>query len=159
MRIALLLAALLLASAPLRANPVVRPAPDVTWVDASGKTQSLEKFRGQPVVLLVAPSPKSWAFRSQVGQLQQLYQRFAASKLVCLAAFTSQPGPVKSNIPFAQVADGPRAGFLYNAGKGFAIGIIGQDGNLDYTGTKVVDSQRIYDIIANSYAVQEAMRH
>lgn len=137
---------------------VVRPAPSFSWVDYNGKTNSLESLRGQAVVLLIAPSPRSRAFRSQVRQLEKAYQRFAAQKLVCFAAFTSEGGVIESNIPFVLAPDGPRVSFLYDISEGFAIAIIGPDGNLDYITDSVVPAQRILDIMGNSFAVQEGFR-
>lgn len=137
---------------------VVRPAPDFSWVDFNGKAMGLKSLRGQAVVVLIAPSPRDWTFRSQVGQLQKAYQRFAAAKLVCFAAFTSEGGVIRSNIPFVTAADGPRVAFLYEVTRGFAIAIIGPDGNLDDLSTKVVPAQRILDIMNANFEVQQDFR-
>lgn len=137
---------------------VVRPAPDFGWVDFTGKARDLKSLRGQAVVVIIAPSPRDWTFRSQVGQLQKAYQRFAAAKLVCFAAFTSEGGVIKSNIPFVTIPDGPRAAFVYEISKGFAIAIIGPDGNMDYLSPKVVPAQRILDIMNANFQVQEDFR-
>lgn len=137
---------------------VVRPAPDFTWLDANGKLQSFKTLAGQPAVLLIAPSPRSWAFRSQVGQIQQMYERLAAQGTLFFAAFTDEPGRIRSNIPFIQVGDGPRAKYLYETNKAFAIAIIGKDGNLDYLTSRVLSGQRIYDVIDNSFVMQEKLR-
>lgn len=137
---------------------VVRPTPEFSWIDSTGAVKSFKAFRGHPVVLLIANSPRQWAFRSQVGQLQKMYQRLAADKIICVAAFSKQPGIVRSNIPFVLAADGPRVAFNYEAPQGFAIAIIGRDGNLDYFGHTVLPVQRVYDILNNSYAVQRALR-
>jgi AhpC/TSA family len=140
------------------AEGVVRPAPDFGWVDFNGKAKDLKSLRGQAVVLLIAPSPRDRAFRSQVGQLQKAYQRFAAAKLVCFAAFTQEGGMIQSNIPFVTVADGPRTAFLYDVTKGFTIAVIGPDGNLDNVTNKVIPAQRILDIMNANYAVQKGFR-
>jgi hypothetical protein len=137
---------------------VVRPAAEFAWLDSYGKMRDLKSLRGQAVVVLIAPSPKDWTFRSQVGQLQKAYQRFAAAKLVCFAAFTTEGGVIKSNIPFVTAADGPRVAFVYEITKGFAIAIIGPDGNLDYLSTKVVAAQRILDIMNANFEVQQDFR-
>lgn len=137
---------------------VVRPAPDFAWVDHTGKTQGLKSLAGQAVVVLIAPSPRDRAFRAQVGQLQSAYQRFAAAKLVCFAAFTEEGGAIRSNIPFVAVADGPRAAFVYEVSRGFAIAVIGPDGNLDYLSTKVIPAQRLLDIMNANFQVQASMR-
>jgi hypothetical protein len=148
---------LALGAGVLRAD-VVRPSPEYRWVDSTGAHKSSKDFLGRPVVILVAKSPREWAFRSQIGQLQKMYGRLAAEKIVCVAAFSEAPGVVRSNIPFVIAADGPRTAYDLQAEKGFAIAIIGKDGNLDYSGGKVLPVQRIYDILDNSYTVQKALR-
>ena len=148
---------LALAAGTLNAD-VVRPAPEFSWVDSTGAHKSSKAFLGRPVVVLVANSPREWAFRSQVGQLQLMYERLAAEKIVCVAAFSQTPGVVRSNIPFVIAADGPRLSYDLQVEKGFAIAIIGKDGNLDYSGKKVLPVQRIYDIMGNSYVVQKSLR-
>lgn len=147
----------LAATIPLHAE-VVRPAPAFTWLDAAGKPSNLAALRGRPVVLLLADSPRSWAFRSQVGQLQKLYGRLAGEKLVCAAAFSAEPGPIRSDIPFLPVPDGAATAAAYDIPSGFGIAIIGMDGNLDFIGSRVVPAQRILDIIDNSAAKQEQLR-
>ena len=137
---------------------VVRPAPNVNWIDSSGRQKGLSALKGQPVVLLIAPTPNDRAFRSQVGQLKRMYERYAAHKVVFIAAFTAEGGRIKSNIPFAVAADGPRAASDYEGGERFRIAIIGRDGNLDYVTNKVVPAQRVYDIIGNSFVPQKSLR-
>jgi hypothetical protein len=153
-----LLAGLFLAGTWTAEARVVRPAPDFAWVDFNGKAQNLKSLAGQATVILIAPSPRDWTFRSQVGQLQKAYQRFAAAKLVCFAAFTNEGGTIRSNIPFVTVADGPRVAFLYEITKGFAIAVIGPDGNLDCLSTKVLPAQRILDLMNANFAVQAGFR-
>ena len=137
--IALLLATL--ASTAVLHAKVVRAMPDFSWVDSTGKTKSSKDLRGRPLVILIADSPTEWAFRSQVGQLQKIYQRFAADGLVCIA-----------------VPDGTAAAAAFDTAQGFSISIIGMDGNLDYVSNRVVAAQRIHDIIDNSYAKQKLLR-
>lgn len=137
---------------------VVRPAPEFSWVDSTGARKSSKELLGHPVVLLIADSPRQWAFRSQIGQLQKMYERLAAEKIFCVAAFSQAPGVVRSNIPFILAADGPRTSYDFKVEKGFAIAVIGKDGNMDYFGQKVLPVQRIYDILDNSYVVQKALR-
>lgn len=136
---------------------VARQAPNVSWIDSTGRAQNLAKFKGQPVVLLIAPSPRDRTFRSQVGQIQKMYERYGADRTVFVVAFTREPGVIRSNIPFAIAADGPRVAHDYEAGK-FAIAIIGRDGNLDYVTGKVLPAQRIFDVIGNSFVPQEKLR-
>lgn len=137
---------------------VVRPAPEIQWTSSSGATEKLSKFRGQPVVILIAPSPRNWTFRSQVGQLQQVYERLGAMKAICIAAFTENTGQIRSNIPFAIAPDGPRVAYDLNVQRGFAIGIVGRDGNLDYIHNRVTSGQRVIDIIQNSFVLQQDLR-
>lgn len=150
------LTALLTAGTALAA--VVRPAPNVTWTDYTGKLKGIGAFKGQPIVILVAPSPRDRAFRAQVGQLQKMYERYAAAQVVFVAAFTAEPGRIKSNIPFALAGDGPRVAFEYQTGDRFGIAIVGRDGNLDYVTDRVLPAQRIFDVINNSFTPQERLR-
>jgi hypothetical protein len=154
--LAALLAALCL-SAALQAE-VVREAPAFTWTDSTGSAKPLKNLRGQPVVLVIAKSPREWAFRSQVGQLQKIYARFAAEKLLCVAAFSGEQDIIRSNIPFLTVPDGPGTADAYDVPTGFAIAVIGADGNLDCFSTRVLPAQRIYDILVNSYTNQKQLR-
>ena len=151
-----LLAALCLSSA-LQAE-VVREAPPFTWTDSTGSAKPLKNLRGQPVVLVIARSPREWSFRSQVGQLQKIYERFAAEKLLCVAAFSGEQDLIRSNIPFLTVPDGPGTATTYEVPEGFAIAVIGADGNLDCFSTRVLPAQRIFDIIQNSYTNQKQLR-
>lgn len=137
---------------------VVREAPSFTWTDSTGSAKPLKNLRGQPVVLVIAKSPREWAFRSQVGQLQKIYARFAAEKLLCVAAFSGEQDLIRSNIPFLTVPDGPGTAAAYEVPEGFAIAVIGADGNLDCFSTRVLPAQRIYDTIVNSYTNQKQLR-
>ncbi|CAN5464284.1 hypothetical protein BH09VER1_BH09VER1_25760 [soil metagenome] len=137
---------------------VVQPAPNVAWVNSAGKLENSVAFKNQPVVVVIAPSPKSWIFRAQVGQLQKMYERYAAEKIIFIAAFTKEQGLIKSNIPFVLAADGPRTGFDYQITKNFGIAVIGRDGNLDCLSSRVLPAQRIYDIVNNSFVPQAADR-
>jgi hypothetical protein len=140
---------------------VVRPAPNVNWIDSAGRLKGLSIFRGQPIVLVIAPTPRSWAFRSQLGQLRKMYERYAAEKVVFIAAFTQEVGRIRSNIPFVLAADGPRVGFDYGGYGGserFTIAFIGKDGNLDYVTDRVIPAQRIFDVINNSFVIQRNLR-
>lgn len=155
--LALLTAAVALVSQEAHAI-VPRPAANVEWIDASGTNKSIAQFKGQPVVLVIAPSPRDFRFRLQIGKLNHMYERFAAQKTVFVAAFTETEGRVRSNIPFAIASNGPKVGFDYEANNTFTIAIIARDGNLDYLTHKVLPAQRIYDVIINSFVAQEAMR-
>lgn len=137
---------------------VTRPAANVAWVGEDGRLKGLSAFKGQPVVLVIAPSPRSQKFRAQVGQFHKMYQRMAAQRVIFMAAFTQEPGRVKSNIPFVLAADGPRVGHDYDVSEGFAVAVIGRDGNLDYITNKVLPAQRVYDVIGASFVSQESLR-
>lgn len=151
-----ILAALCLAL-PLHAE-VVREAPAFNWTDATGAAKPLKSLRGQPVVLLIANSPRQGAFRSQVAQLQKIYERFAAEQVLCVAAFSAEQDIIRSNIPFLTVPDGPGTAAAYETPQGFAIAIIGEDGNLDCFSNRVLPAQRIYDIVDNSFTKQKQLR-
>lgn len=150
--------ALLVVLATTLSAVVVRPAPNVNWIDSTGRQRALSALRGQPVVVLIAPSPRDRAFRSQLGQLRKMYERYAAQKTVFIAAFTQESGVIRSNIPFLVAADGPRVGYDYEGGERFRIAFIGRDGNLDYVTNKVIPAQRVYDLIINSFIFQRNMR-
>jgi hypothetical protein len=137
---------------------VVRQAPNVHWIDSSGRQKALSDLKGQPVVVLIAPTPRDRAFRSQLGQLKRMYERYAAHKVVFIAAFTTEGGLIRSNIPFLVAADGPRVGYDYEGSERFTIAFIGRDGNLDYVTNKVIPAQRVYDILGNSYVPQRDIR-
>ena len=147
----------LVISHPLQSE-VVHEAPTFNWTDATGSAKQLKSLRGQPVVLVIAKSPRQWAFRSQVGQLQKIYERFAAEKVLCVAAFSGEQDIIRSNIPFLTVPDGPGTATAYEVPEGFAIAVIGTDGNLDCFSTRVLPAQRIFDIIENSYTKQKQLR-
>jgi hypothetical protein len=137
---------------------VVRQAPNISWLDSAGRQRALSALRGQPVIVLIAPSPRNRAFRSQLGQLRKMFERYAAHKTVFIAAFTQEGGVIRSNIPFMVAADGPRVGFEYESSEGFGIAFIGRDGNLDYVTDSVVPAHRVYDLINNSFISQRNMR-
>lgn len=157
MKILLFLFIALVISHPLQSE-VVREAPTFNWTDSTGSAKPLKSLRGQPVVLVIAKSPRQWAFRSQVGQLQKIYERFAAEKVLCVAAFSGEQDLIRSNIPFLTVPDGPGTATAYEVPEGFAIAVIGADGNLDCFSTRVLPAQRIFDIIENSYTKQKQLR-
>jgi hypothetical protein len=157
MKILLSLFIALVISHPLQSE-VVHEAPTFNWTDATGSAKPLKSLRGQPVVLVIANSPRQWAFRSQVGQLQKIYERFAAEKVLCVAAFSGEQDLIRSNIPFLTVPEGPATAAAYEVPEGFAIAVIGADGNLDCFSTRVLPAQRIFDIIENSYTKQKQLR-
>lgn len=137
---------------------VARQAPDFTWTAADGSRRTLASLQGQPTLLLIAPSPRDRRFRSQLREMHAVYQRIAAQRLVTLAAFTAEPGRVDSDIPVILAEDGPRVAFLYEVPQGFAVAMIGADGNLEILSTRVLTGQRILDIINNSFSRQDYLR-
>jgi hypothetical protein len=50
---------------------VVRWAPDFAWLKSGNNRATLKSLRGQPVVLVVAPSPRYGKFRKQAKELQK----------------------------------------------------------------------------------------
>lgn len=145
-------------NAPPAAN-VVRPAPDVTWVGAGGKTSSIKTFRGQPVVILVSSSPEAGPLRKEVGRIEDLYLQFSAKKTVFIAAFTQTTGRVQSNIPFAIAANGSAVAAAYGVPPGgLSVIVISPDGNVDLVSKKVEGAQRILDVINNTFQAQAASR-
>jgi len=137
---------------------VVRPAPDFVWLKSGDKGAALKRLRGQPVVLVVALSPRQRAFRAQVGQLQKVYQLLGNDKMVAIVAFTAEPGVIRSNIPFVLAANPAAVSSAYGVSGDFAIFVIGKDGNLDALSERVLPGQRIIDIIKNSFVVQHDNR-
>ncbi len=177
MRLFLLTFTLLFALTAAQAE-VLRLAPDFTFAGV-GKTQSLKSLRGQPVVLIIAKSPKIKEFQTQVKNLKGIYQQFANKQVIFVAAFTEEAGLVNSDIPFVFANNGAAVGNAYGVqdrpadssvhgvralvarvyngpdkqGR-FNIAIIGKDGNVDYQTSNVLGGQRVLDVIQNSYVMQ-----
>lgn len=138
---------------------VVKLAPDFSWEGTGGRPHPLKQFRGQPVVLLIAPSPESKAFRKEVAQVEKGFLDFSARKAVFITVFSSQPGTVQSDVPFVNAASGPLAAGLYGAKDSpLTVVVIGPDGNIDMQSDKVEPSQRILDVINNTFTAQSAAR-
>ncbi len=155
----LLLLLALAATLPAFAEPssVVRPAPNFSWVGAP-KLSSLRSVKGQPVVLLIAKSPREGAFRKQAANLQKIYQQFASRGVIFAAAFTQENGQIRSNIPFVTASNPSQVAADFGVKEDFVIVIIGKDGNVDYETSKVLPAGRVHDVIQNSYAVQAGER-
>jgi peroxiredoxin len=155
----LLLIALLAAFVPAPAPAeVVRRAPEFSWLKSGNNRATLKSLRGQPVVLVVAESPRNRQFRKQVRELQKTYQLLGNTKAVMAAAFTAEPGLIESNIPFVLAADPAAVASAYGVAGRFAIFVIGPDGNLDEISDRVLPGQRVLDIINNSYVAQSDNR-
>ncbi len=140
------------------AAEVVRRAPDFTWLKSGNNRASLVSLRGQPVVLVVAPSPRYGKFRKQAKELQKTYQLLGNDKAVMVAAFTEEPGVIRSNIPFALAANPAAVVQAYGIAGDFAVFVIGRDGNLDEISDRVLPGQRVLDIINNSFVAQRDNR-
>ena len=74
---------------------VARWAPDFGWLKSGGARTTLKALRGQPVVLVVAPSQEHRKFRQQAKELQKTYQLLGNDKSVMVAAFTQEPGVIR----------------------------------------------------------------
>ena len=157
LRSALALTFLAVASIAPAASPVVRPAPDFTF-DGPAAKRNLRSLRGQPVVLLIARSPKDSAFRKQLKLLAPVYSEFASRGTIFVAAFSERGGEVFSNIPFVVAANGPSVAAAYGQREELLVAIIGRDGNLDYSTHQVLPAFRIREVIQNNYDVQNASR-
>ena len=145
-------------NAPVPTN-VVRPAPEFAWIGAGGKPSPLKTFRGQPVVLIVAPSPDFAPMRKEARRIEELYLQFSARKTVFLAAFTQQTGRVESDVPFAIAENGAAVAAAYGVpANELSVIVISPDGNVDITSTKVEGAQRILDVINNTFQAQSASR-
>jgi hypothetical protein len=150
----LLLALSLLATFATAQAAVVRLAPDFSIPAAGNKSKSLKSLRGQPVVLVIAESPRTGDFKKQAKNLKDIYHQFASKQVVFVAAFTGEDGLIKSDIPFAVANNGPAVAGAYGVTDKFNIVIIGRDGNVDYQTQKVLPASRVRDVIQNSFAVQ-----
>ena len=141
-------------------SSTARTAPDFTWIGAGGKTLPGKNFRGQPVVILIAPSADAGDLRKQARRIEDKYLDFAAKKTIFVAAFTgAPPARVQSDVPFVIAENGAAVAANYGVqGKGIAVVVLGPDGNVDFTSAQVEGAQRILDIINNTFQTQAAAR-
>src|SRR5688572_27098335 len=137
---------------------VIRSAPDFSWPAAGNKNRSLKSLRGQPVVLVIADSPRNGDFRKQLKWLKKNYSELAAKGTVFIAAFREGEGPVKSDIPFVVANNGAAVASAYDVSGDFGLAIIGKDGNLDYVTSEVRTGERVRDVVINNFAPQTASR-
>lgn len=137
---------------------VVRKAPDFSWAGAGNKSRSLRSLQKQPVVLVIADSPRNGAFRKQIAWLQKTYSQLAAKGTIFIAAFREGEGPVQSDIPFVVANNGDAVASAYGVEGGFALVVIGRDGNVDYQTDQARTGERVRDVIINNYEVQAATR-
>jgi hypothetical protein len=153
----LTLPAVMVLWAPLGRTEVVRPAPDLAFPGQTGKARSLSSFRGQPLVLLLADSPKRGAFKSQLRALEGSFDRLANRGAVVAVGFKKgAPQTLRTNIPLVELPDGPTACNALGLQGDFAIVLIGPDGNIDYQTGKVININRILEVMQNSFEVQQA---
>jgi hypothetical protein len=75
-----------------------------------------------------------------------------------VAAFTGEPGVIRSNIPFVLAANPGAIVQSYGVAGDFAVFVIGRDGNLDEISDRVLPGQRVLDIINNSFVPQRDNR-
>ncbi len=137
---------------------LINAAPGFTGGSEEGKKITLSSLRGKPVLLVIAPSPRDRSFRKQMQELRGIYQRYAAQGGIAFAALTVEGGRIPSNIPFILVNDPAAVAVSYDVTKGFAIAVIGRDGNLDCLSTKPLPGQRIYDLVMNNAEMQQRFR-
>ena len=156
MRTSIILTLLIIAT--IAEAAVVHLAPDFTFIGAGEKARALRSLRGQPVVLVIADSPKSGALKKQLKNLEEIYQQLASKGVVLIAAIGTGDGPIPSNIPVAVANNGAAVATSYGVNKGFQIAIIGRDGNLDYQTDRVLAAERVRDVIQNSFDVQTSAR-
>ena len=139
-------------------STVVNAAPLFTGGAEVGRKITLSSLRGKPVVLVIAPSPKDRTFRTQMNVFRGRYERLAAEGMLFFAAFTAEGGRIPSNIPFILVNTPTATAAAYDVSNGFAIAVIGRDGNLDCLSTKPLPGQRVLDLAMNNAQVQEQLR-
>ena len=136
---------------------VARMAPNFTWEGPAG-ANSLRSLKGQPVVLLVAKSARSRAFRAQVKKLRDVYQEFAGRKVIFAAAILNGPPDIRTDIPFVLVPNGAQLAEDFGVNDSFNIIIIGRDGNVDYQTSRVLPASRVRDVVVNSFVEQSQRR-
>jgi hypothetical protein len=139
------------------ASTVVNAAPAFSGGSSVGKKITLASLRGKPVFLVIAPSPRDRAFRKQMKEFRGYYERLAAQGSIAFASFTVEGGRVPSNIPFIIVDDPAATASAYDA-QGFAIAVIGRDGNLDCLSTKPIPGYRLLDLVMNNAEMQQLLR-
>ncbi|HEV7403661.1 MAG TPA: hypothetical protein VGO11_12065 [Chthoniobacteraceae bacterium] len=142
-----------------RVPAMARVAPDFSFRGA--QVHTLRGLRGQAVVLVIADSPRTGAFKKQLRNLEEYYSDFASRQTVFVAAFKKQEadGAVKSNVPFIIASNGAAVAAAYGADHDdMYVAIIGKDQNLDYITSKKLPGARVRDVIQNSYSVQTSAR-
>lgn len=139
-------------------STVVNVAPGFSGGAEAGRKITLSSYKGTPVILIFAPSPKDPSFRSQMSEFRGRYERMASQGMIFFAAFTQEGGRIPSNIPFVLVDNPAATASAYGVTSGFAIAVIGRDGNLDCLSTRPLPGQRVLDLSLNNAFVQEQIR-
>ena len=152
------LSVLPVSGARIEIERVPNAAPAFAGGAGNGRSITLASLRGKPVLLLIAPSPRFGSLRRQCSELKGYYERLAAQGMVCFAGFTTLPGRVPSNIPFVPLNDPVATAAAYDVRGGFAVAVIGVDGNLDCLSTKPLPGYRILDLVINNAAMQKKLR-
>ncbi len=138
---------------------VVRPAPDFAWESFNGTSKTLSSLTRQPVILIIAPSPKSSLFKKQLKKIAGLYRQYAGREALFVAAFTQEPGVVESDIPFLYVRNPQTVAASYGLGdEKFELIVIGPDRNMDLVTNNITSGERIRDVIDNSFPRQSVRR-
>jgi hypothetical protein len=147
----------LLAATPHARAEVVRPAPTIAFPADGGKPKTLASFKGQPLILLLADSPNRGSFKTQLRELEGSFDRLAIRGTVVAAGFKGgDTGAVRSNVPLVLLPEGAAACAAFQLKGTFAIVLIGPDGNIDYQTGKVLNMNRILEVMQNSYEIQKA---
>lgn len=153
----LLALAALLAATPQALAEVVRPAPTIAFPADGGKPRTLASFKGQPLILLLADSPSRGSFKAQLKELEGSFDRLAIRGTVVAAGFKGgDPGTVRSNVPLVVLPEGATACAAFQLKGAFSIVLVGPDGNIDYQTGKVLNMNRILEVMQNSFEFQKA---
>ncbi len=135
---------------------VVRPAPQVAFPSVDGAKLSLKSFRGQPIIVLLADASSRSALRTQIKEIEKAFDRLAIRKTLVAVALKDDDGTgLHSNIPLTVLPEGASACDAFQLKGKFAIALIGPDGNLDYQTDKILNINRILEVMQNSYEVQK----
>jgi hypothetical protein len=147
----------LLAGGPLGQGEVVRPAPSIAFPMDGGKPRTLASFKGQPLILLLADSPNRGAFKDATQGTGGLFRPACRPRNVVAAGFRGAiQSSVRTNVPLVLLPQGPSACAAFQLKGEFAIVLVGPDGNIDYQTGKVLNMNRILEVMQNSYEVQKA---
>jgi hypothetical protein len=138
---------------------VVRPAPEIAFSAYEGKTRTLSSFKGQPIILLLADSPTRGSYRAQLKELENAFDRLAIRSTVIAAGFKNgHSAAANTNVPVVQLPHGEAVCNALKIKGDFAIVLVGPDGNIDYQTGKVLNINRILEVMQNSYEVQKSAR-